>query len=133
MTPSQVGVTDAMTDSVAHSQFVGPCCCLPCAAGNGPPQSTGAGPPEPLPKAGYSWASPADPAAAAATAPACPAGKDGNKHIGLNLDRIKYWLSVGAQPSATVSRLLGQAGVVPRPPLPLHKGAVKNPDKYKKA
>lgn len=57
------------------------------------------------------------------------AGQDGNKHVGLNLDRIKYWLSVGAQPSNTVSRLLGQAGVIPRPASGLHKGAVKNPDK----
>ncbi|KAK2079675.1 hypothetical protein QBZ16_002070 [Prototheca wickerhamii] len=56
-------------------------------------------------------------------------GQDGNKHLGLNLDRIKYWLSVGAQPSNTVSRLLGQAGVIPRPASGLHKGAVKNPDK----
>ncbi|PRW60506.1 30S ribosomal S16 [Chlorella sorokiniana] len=59
-------------------------------------------------------------------------GKDGNKSLGLNIERIQYWLSVGAQPSATVARLLGQAGVIPRPPPGLHKGAVKNPDKHKK-
>jgi len=29
-------------------------------------------------------------------------GKDGNKHVGLNIERIKYWLSVGAQPSGGV-------------------------------
>ena len=44
------------------------------------------------------------------------------------LDRIKYWLSVGAQPSETVAMLLGrvrlrvsiskQAGILP--PMPLH-------------
>ena len=44
----------------------------------------------------------------------------------------RYWLSVGAQPSETVGRLLGQAGVIPRPPPGLHHGAVKNPDKYAK-
>eukprot|EP00887_Chlorella_sp_A99_P003044 scaffold9.g3044.t1 len=59
-------------------------------------------------------------------------GKDGNKHVGLNIERIKYWLSVGAQPSPPVLRILGQAGVVPRPPPPLHNGKVKNPDKHAK-
>ena len=96
------------------------------------------------------------------------AGKDGNKKLGINIERIqcaarrrqppcsgrnlvccpcpavcrlhhrcrsllrRYWLSVGAQPSATVARLLGQAGVIPKPPPGLHRGAVKNPDKYAK-
>eukprot|EP00243_Klebsormidium_subtile_P005132 TRINITY_DN201_c0_g2_i1.p1 TRINITY_DN201_c0_g2~~TRINITY_DN201_c0_g2_i1.p1 ORF type:complete len:111 (-),score=15.45 TRINITY_DN201_c0_g2_i1:228-560(-) len=40
--------------------------------------------------------------------------KDGHKHVGLDFERIKYWLSVGAQPSDTVARLLGVAGVLPR-------------------
>lgn len=44
----------------------------------------------------------------------------------------RYWLSVGAQPSDTVARLLGQAGVIPKPPPRLHQGQVKNPDKHKK-
>ena len=56
--------------------------------------------------------------------------KDGNKHVGLNIERIQYWLSVGAQPSTTVGRLLGQAGVIPRFPGGLHCGAVMNPDKF---
>ena len=43
-------------------------------------------------------------------------GKDGNKHMGLNEERIKYWLSVGAQPSSAVARLLGKAGLIPVPP-----------------
>lgn len=59
-------------------------------------------------------------------------GKDGNKHLGLNMERIRYWLSVGAQPSATVARLLGQAGVIPRPPPGLHRGTAKNPEKFAK-
>jgi len=42
--------------------------------------------------------------------------KDGNKHVGLNIERVKYWLSVGAQPSDTVARILGRAGVIPAPP-----------------
>lgn len=44
------------------------------------------------------------------------AQRDGHKHVGLNIERIKYWLSVGAQPSETVARLLGQAGVIPALP-----------------
>lgn len=59
-------------------------------------------------------------------------GKDGHKHVGLNFERIQYWLSVGAQPSSTVARLLGQTGLIPRPPPGLHRGQLKNPDKYKK-
>lgn len=59
-------------------------------------------------------------------------GKDGNKHVGLNMERIRYWLGVGAQPSNVVARLLGQAGVIPRPPPGMHKGRFKSPDKFKK-
>lgn len=58
--------------------------------------------------------------------------KDGHKHVGLNIERIKYWLSVGAQPSTTVGRLLSQAGVIPRSPMGLACRAVKNPDKRNK-
>ncbi|KAL2629028.1 hypothetical protein R1flu_013714 [Riccia fluitans] len=42
-------------------------------------------------------------------------GKDGLKRIGINTERIKYWLSVGAQPSHPVARLLHLAGLMPRP------------------
>lgn len=35
------------------------------------------------------------------------------KRVELNVGRIKYWLSVGAQCSETVERLLGSAGVLP--------------------
>ncbi len=48
----------------------------------------------------------------------------------------RYWMSVGAQPSQTVGRLLGQAGVIPKPPPPMslktQLRGVKNPDKGKK-
>lgn len=30
----------------------------------------------------------------------------------FNEDRVKYWLSVGAQPTETVARLLGNAGII---------------------
>mmetsp|Transcript_21068 Transcript_21068/g.63405 ORF Transcript_21068/g.63405 Transcript_21068/m.63405 type:complete len:109 (-) Transcript_21068:821-1147(-) len=62
-------------------------------------------------------------------------GNDGNKRLALNVDRIKYWLSVGAQPSQTVGRLLGQAGVIPKPVPPqstkTQERGKKNPDKFK--
>lgn len=44
------------------------------------------------------------------------AEKDGNKHMGLDIQRVQYWLSVGAQPSKTVAKLLGQAAIIPKPP-----------------
>ena len=39
--------------------------------------------------------------------------KEGVKEIALKTDRVRYWLGVGAQPSPTVGRLLGNAGLVP--------------------
>ncbi|KAK3014705.1 hypothetical protein RJ639_008375 [Escallonia herrerae] len=44
-------------------------------------------------------------------------GQDGGKRMGLNFDRVKYWLSVGAQPSDPVQRLLFRAGLLPPPPM----------------
>ncbi|KAK7269504.1 hypothetical protein RIF29_22235 [Crotalaria pallida] len=44
-------------------------------------------------------------------------GQDGEKRMGLNFDRVKYWLSVGAQPSEPVERLLFRAGLMPPPPM----------------
>lgn len=38
-----------------------------------------------------------------------PQGKDG-KQINLKMDRIQYWMSVGAQPSATAVSLIRKAG-----------------------
>ena len=46
------------------------------------------------------------------------------KRIILNLDRIKHWLSVGAQPSDRVARFLDKAGV-------LQRAARSNPSKAK--
>ena len=42
---------------------------------------------------------------------------DGVKEITFNTERIKYWLSVGAQPSDRVAWLLGKVGVLPPPPI----------------
>lgn len=42
---------------------------------------------------------------------------DGIKEVRLRLDRIKYWLSVGGQPSDRVAYLLWRAGILPAPPI----------------
>lgn len=33
----------------------------------------------------------------------------------INEERVKYWMSVGAQPTETVERLLSEKGLVPKP------------------
>lgn len=43
-----------------------------------------------------------------------PLKTDGPAHA-LKTDRIKHWLSVGAQPSETVASLLKKAGIDPKP------------------
>lgn len=49
------------------------------------------------------------------------------------LSFCRYWMSVGAQPSDPVARLLGQAGVMPPPPRPQsQQTGPKKPDKGKK-
>lgn len=42
--------------------------------------------------------------------------KDDENRVSLNLDRCKYWLSVGAQPTDRVARFLDAAGLIKRPP-----------------
>lgn len=44
-----------------------------------------------------------------------PICKDTDKQHKINADRVRYWLSVGAQPSETVAGLLKQIGVDPTP------------------
>lgn len=41
--------------------------------------------------------------------------KDSASRFTYNEERVKYWLSVGAQPSDRVARLLSDAGVVAKP------------------
>ncbi|CAL1365892.1 unnamed protein product [Linum trigynum] len=43
------------------------------------------------------------------------AAKEDTKKMSLNYDRAKYWLSVGAQPSDPVRRILMQAGLIEPP------------------
>ncbi len=42
--------------------------------------------------------------------------KEKKERIGLQTDRIKYWLSQGAQPTTRVARLLGEHELIPMPP-----------------
>lgn len=44
-----------------------------------------------------------------------PIEKDESKQLKVDVDRAKYWLSVGAQPSDTVRSLLKRVGVDPTP------------------
>jgi small subunit ribosomal protein S16 len=47
----------------------------------------------------------------------------------LNTDRIKYWISVGAQPSRTVHNLLVREGVLDAPKLKVAKQKKKEDSK----
>lgn len=49
----------------------------------------------------------------------------GNKLINLNFERAKYWLTVGAQPSETVEKLLVKADLMPQAPKPWMLEAAK--------
>ncbi|KAL7536143.1 hypothetical protein ACHAWF_005377 [Thalassiosira exigua] len=40
----------------------------------------------------------------------------GIKEIRLKADRIRYWISVGAQPTDRVAWILGKFGILPPPP-----------------
>lgn len=44
-----------------------------------------------------------------------PLEADKSKQVVLKADRIRYWLSVGAQPSETVASLLKNNGIDPTP------------------
>ena len=44
-----------------------------------------------------------------------PLRKDVNRQVSFDLDRCKYWLSVGAQPSETVAALLTKQGLKAKP------------------
>ncbi|GHU02375.1 30S ribosomal protein S16 [Alphaproteobacteria bacterium] len=41
--------------------------------------------------------------------------RQAENRVVLNAERIKYWLSVGAQPSEKVAQFLGAAGLAPKP------------------
>ena len=41
--------------------------------------------------------------------------KDKKERVGLEAERIKYWLGQGAQPTTRVARILGEHQIVPMP------------------
>ena len=41
--------------------------------------------------------------------------KEKKERIGLESERIKYWLSKGAQPTTRVARILGENQIIPMP------------------
>ena len=41
--------------------------------------------------------------------------KDKKERLGLESDRIKYWLGQGAQPTTRVARILGESELIPMP------------------
>ena len=43
---------------------------------------------------------------------------DNPERVKLLEDRVRHWLSVGAQPTDRVARFLGQAGIIPAPAVP---------------
>jgi small subunit ribosomal protein S16 len=49
--------------------------------------------------------------------PIAQSNSNGTKEVSINVERIKYWISQGAQPSETVARLLAYANILPAPPL----------------
>ncbi len=44
-----------------------------------------------------------------------PINQDTSKQFDVNEERVRYWLSVGAQPSQTVRDLLRKAGIDAKP------------------
>ncbi len=44
--------------------------------------------------------------------------RDHPERLRLDFERIKHWLSLGAKPSDRIARFLGQAEILPPPPIP---------------
>mmetsp|Transcript_11701 Transcript_11701/g.31913 ORF Transcript_11701/g.31913 Transcript_11701/m.31913 type:complete len:116 (-) Transcript_11701:483-830(-) len=44
---------------------------------------------------------------------------DGNMHLGLKFDRIKYWMTAGAVPTPKVQGILAKVGLIPQLPEPV--------------
>lgn len=58
-----------------------------------------------------------------------PLLQDGEERIQLVEERIKYWLSQGAQPSERVAIFLGKAGIIPMPAQPDRPNKAKPSEK----
>eukprot|EP01023_Acetabularia_acetabulum_P031016 TRINITY_DN2920_c0_g1_i11.p4 TRINITY_DN2920_c0_g1~~TRINITY_DN2920_c0_g1_i11.p4 ORF type:complete len:117 (-),score=20.62 TRINITY_DN2920_c0_g1_i11:740-1090(-) len=57
--------------------------------------------------------------------------QDGNVVVGLDFERAKYWLSVGAQPTDTMTMILARAGLIP-PAIPPPANPNFPPQKFRK-
>ena len=58
--------------------------------------------------------------------------KDKKERIKVEAERVKYWMSKGAQPTLRVSRILGEAQIMPMPkPGNNHKKAVPKKERKK--
>jgi small subunit ribosomal protein S16 len=47
--------------------------------------------------------------------------RDSGERLVIKEDRVKHWISVGAQPSDRVARFLGDAGLVEKPAIPANQ------------
>jgi len=59
--------------------------------------------------------------------------KDSKERVKLELDRIKHWISKGAQPSDRVTRFLDAAGVLKRKPRNNPEKAIPRAERKKEA
>ncbi|KAI9223776.1 ribosomal protein S16 domain-containing protein [Blastocladiella britannica] len=57
-----------------------------------------------------------------------PTAATGEKLLDLAGERIKYWLSVGAQPTPPVKKLLAKAGFIPELPFHLRPHMLETPN-----
>lgn len=59
-------------------------------------------------------------------------GKDGTKEVATDVERARYWLSNGAQPSDRVAWLFNKVGIVPDVPQRVSKTYLEVPKSIKK-
>ena len=62
-----------------------------------------------------------------------PDHRTGLKRLQVKKDRALYWISAGAEPSERVAWLLGKAGILPEPPIPVSKTLSAQPKKKAQA
>eukprot|EP01025_Chloroclados_australasicus_P054900 TRINITY_DN6563_c0_g1_i1.p2 TRINITY_DN6563_c0_g1~~TRINITY_DN6563_c0_g1_i1.p2 ORF type:complete len:163 (+),score=20.46 TRINITY_DN6563_c0_g1_i1:1063-1551(+) len=60
--------------------------------------------------------------------------QDGNVFVGLDFERVKYWLSNQAEPSKTMAKILARAGIIPPPVIPplMHLNPNRAPRKFRR-
>ena len=53
--------------------------------------------------------------------------RDSGERLVIKEERVKHWMSVGAQPSDRVARFLGDAGLLEKPPVPANQTKQNKP------